>query len=97
MYTSAKRPGGQILGGTLCTTTPALVRQEYRPWNETGNAISIPTQTIQCNVSSSFRMNVTKFARALSIEETILSRDTKGMAVQCNFYPYLLIARARDL
>ena len=23
MYTSAKRPGGQILGGTLCTTTPA--------------------------------------------------------------------------
>ena len=23
LYTSAKRPGGQILGGTLCTTTPA--------------------------------------------------------------------------
>ena len=22
LYTSAKRPGGQILGGTLCTTTP---------------------------------------------------------------------------
>ena len=24
LYTSAKRPGGQIFGGTLCTTTPAL-------------------------------------------------------------------------
>ena len=24
MYTSAKRPGGQILGGTLYTTTTAL-------------------------------------------------------------------------
>ena len=22
LYTSAKRPGGQIIGGTLCTTTP---------------------------------------------------------------------------
>ena len=24
LYTSAKRPGGQILGGTLCTTTTAV-------------------------------------------------------------------------
>ena len=24
LYTSAKRPGGQILGGTLCATTPGI-------------------------------------------------------------------------
>ena len=27
LYTSAKRPGGQLLGGTLCTTTPAQIIQ----------------------------------------------------------------------
>ena len=29
---SAKRPGGQILGGTLYTTTPALVRCNDDAW-----------------------------------------------------------------
>ena len=47
--------------------------------NGIGNAISIP---IHCNVSSSFHMNMIKFARALSRgDETGLSRDTKGPKV----------------
>ena len=31
LYTSAKRPGGQILGGTLGTKTPALLERRFFP------------------------------------------------------------------